>query len=118
MKKPFSAYRFTILLALIVSLLGAVCYSPLILKKGKHVASKQTDKKANGKQTTQELNISQHVLSTISFSLHIGTGLTADIFEYSYFGLPFEVVHKIQTPLFRSSYLENIFPFAISAQAP
>jgi hypothetical protein len=117
MKKPFSTYRFTILLALIVSLLGAVCYSPLLLKKKKHTITKQNDSKSQD-QHTQELNIAQHVLSTFSFSLYPTPGLAGDVFEHTYFGLPFEVVRKIHTTLFRSSYLENIFPFAISAQAP
>ncbi len=121
MKKTVSTYRFTFLIALIFSMLGAVCYAP-VLKAHTHATTKVGKNDAKGddsdKQHEHVLTIAQHVLSTISFSFESNSDLVPSAFSNLQFGLPFEIVHQIVSASFSNSYLENIFPFAISAQAP
>lgn len=118
MKKTFSTYRFAFLVALIFAMLGAVCYAP-VLKAETHAIVKN-DKKGDDSASQDEhvLTIGQHVLSTISFSFESNSDLIPSSFSTLQFGLPFEVVHQIISASFSNSYLANIFPFAISAQAP
>jgi hypothetical protein len=118
MKKSFSVYRFAFLFALIFTMLGAVCYSPVLKAETQTIAATDKQDSDSKKNHEQILTIAQHVLSTISFSFESNSDLIPGAFEYVHFGLPFEVIHRILSASFQNSYLENIFPFAISAQAP
>lgn len=118
MKKQVSTYRYLLLFALIFTMLGAVCYSP-ILKANSETVAKNETKKSNKEHTVEQvITIDHHVFSSLSFSFDSNTAFISTLFEYVHFGLPFEVSHSIVSASFQSSYLENIFPFAISAQAP
>ena len=118
MKKSHSAYRFTLLFALILTMLGAVSYSPILKANTKTVSKSETKKEDASEQTEHVLTIGQHVLSSLSFSFETNTDYISSTIDFIHFCLPFEVVHQILSASFQSSYLSNIFPFAISAQAP
>lgn len=118
MKKPVSTYRYLLLFALIFTMLGAVCYSPIMKADSKSVAQKEAKKTGAGHSSEHILTIDHHVFSSLSFSFDSGNALVATLFESVQFGLPFEVSHSIVSASFQNSYLANIFPFAISAQAP
>ena len=118
MKKSHSAYRFTLLFALILTMLGAVSYSPILKANTKTVSKSETKKEDSSEQTEHVLTIGQHVLSSLSFSFETNTDYISSTIDFIHFCLPFEVVHQILSASFQSSYLSNIFPFAISAQAP
>jgi len=118
MKKAVSTYRFAVLFALIFAMLGAVCFAPILKAQTKTVSSANKQNKETDNTNEHVLTIAHHVLSTISFSFECNSDLIPSAFEYLHFGLPFEVIHRILSASFQNSYLENIFPFAISAQAP
>ncbi len=118
MKKSINPTRYILLFALIFAMLGAVCYSPIVRADSKTVA-KNISKESDSEKTSAEiLTITQHVLCNISFSFECNAALLPTNFECTSFGSPFEVFYKIISASFQNSYLENIFPFAISAQAP
>ena len=118
MKKQVSTYRYLLLFALIFTMLGAVCYSP-VLKANSETITKNETKKTDKEHTVEQvITIDHHVFSSLSFSFDSNTAFLSTLFECVHFGLPFEVSHSIVSASFQSSYLENIFPFAISAQAP
>lgn len=118
MKNTYSAYRFTLLFALIVTMLGAVSYSPILKANTKTVAKSSPENENADHQTEHTLTIGQHVLSSLSFSFECNTDYISAIIDFFNFYLPFEVVRPILSACFQNSYLNNIFPFAISAQAP
>ncbi|MGN6645942.1 MAG: hypothetical protein ACTHJT_05375 [Cytophaga sp.] len=118
MKKQYSSYYFTLLFALILTMLGAVCYSPILHANTKAVAEKAPKDDNSATKAEQTITIGQHVASTLSFSFESNTDLISSGFDFVHFGLPFEVVHRVLSAIFQNSYLSNIFPFAISAQAP
>gem|GEM_PF-1577654 len=118
MKKSVSTYKYLLLFALIFTMLGAVCYSPILKADSKTIAKNET-KKSNKERTSEHvITIDHHVFSSLSFSFDSNTTFLSTLFEFVHFGLPFEVSHSIVSASFQNSYLENIFPFAISAQAP
>ncbi len=118
MKNTCSIYRFTLLFALILTMLGAVSYSPILNANTKTVAKSTNEKENADQQATHILTIGQHVLSSLSFSFECNTDYISSAIDFLHFYLPFEVVHQILSASFQNSYLNNIFPFAISAQAP
>ncbi|WP_018343318.1 hypothetical protein [Cytophaga aurantiaca] len=118
MKKSVLTYRYLLLFALIFTMLGAVCYSPILKADSKSIAKSETKKSEKGHSSQHVLTIDHHVFSSLSFSFDSDNALFSDLFEYLQFGLPFEVSHSIVSASFQNSYLANIFPFAISAQAP
>ncbi|ABG57407.1 hypothetical protein CHU_0114 [Cytophaga hutchinsonii ATCC 33406] len=118
MKSTYSTYRFTLLFALILTMLGAVSYSPVLKANTKTVAKSADEKEKANQQTEHILTIGQHVLSSLSFSFESNTDYISPDIDIFHFCLPFEVVHQIVSASFQNSYLNNIFPFAISAQAP
>lgn len=118
MKKPYSIFRFILLVALVLTMLGAVCYSPILKANTKTVSKSETKKEDPSEQTEHVLTIGQHVLSSLSFSFESNLDFISSNFDLNHFCLPFEVVHQILSASFQNSYLNNIFPFAISAQAP
>ena len=118
MKKTVSTYRYLLLFALIFTMLGAVCYSP-ILKADSETVAKNETKKSNKENASEHIiTIDHHVFSSLSFSFDSDTTFLSTTFEFVHFGLPFEVSRSITSAIFQNSYLENIFPFAISPQAP
>lgn len=118
MKKRYSISLFTLLFALVLTMLGAVYYSP-ILKANSVAACKSESKEKDTKQQTDHvLTIGQHVLSSLSFSFESNTDYISTDVDFIHFCLPFEVIHRVLSASFQNSYLSNIFPFAISAQAP
>lgn len=118
MKKPYSISSFTLLFALVLTMLGAVCYSPFLKANTKTVAKSAAKEKDAKQQTEHVLTIGQHVLSSLSFSFESNTDYISSDIDFVHFCLPFEVVHRVLSASFQNSYLSNIFPFAISAQAP
>lgn len=119
MKQSILSYRFVFLFAVIASLLTAVCYGPAV-QKCESISNnvEESTKDEDHASHEQTLTIAQHVVTTISFSIHPDAKLPATLFEYIHFGFSSEVVDKIVSVLFSISYLENIFPFSISPQAP
>ena len=117
MKKAISTYRFVLHCALIVAMLGTVCYSPL-LKSDIKTVSKNETKEDGDTQSEQILTITHQVISPVSFSFESNSDLLPADFDFIHFCLPFDVVHTVVSAIFQNSYLNNIFPFAISAQAP
>ena len=118
MKKSYSISRFTLLFALVLTMLGAVCYSPILKANTPTVAKTDAKEKHTKEQTEHVLTIGQHVSSSLSFSFESNTDYISSTVDFIHFCLPFEVVHSILSASFQNSYLSNIFPFAISAQAP
>lgn len=118
MKKPVSTYTYLLLFALILTMLGAVCYSPILKADSKTISKQETKKSDTDPTSGHILTIDHHVFSTLSFSFDSNTTCIYSNFECIQFGLPFEVVHTLISACFQNSYLENIFPFTISAQAP
>lgn len=118
MKKSVSTYRYLLLFALIFTMLGAVCYSPILKADSKTIAKNESKKSSKEHASEHVITIDHHVFSSLSFSFDPNTTFLSTVFEFVHFGLPFEVSHSIVSASFQNSYLENIFPFAISAQAP
>lgn len=98
-------------------MLGAICCSPLIRTDIKTVSKGET-KEERDTQSKQILTITHQVLSSVSFSFESNSALLPTNVDFIHFCLPFDVVHTILSASFQNSYLNNIFPFAISAQAP
>lgn len=118
MKKSVSTYTYLLLFVLIFTMLGAVCYSPVLKAHSKSIAKNET-KKTNKEQASEHsITIDHHVFSSLSFSFDSNLTFLPTVLEFVHFGLPFEVFHSIISASFQNSYLENIFPFSISAQAP
>lgn len=99
-------------------MLGAVCYSPILKADSKSIVKKETKKSDKDHSSEHILTIDHHVFSSLSFSFDSDPALFSTLLEFVQFGLPFEVSHSIVSASFQNSYLANIFPFAISAQAP
>lgn len=118
MKKSVSTYTYLLLFALIFTMLGAVCYSPVLKADSETIAKKEAKKSTKEQASEHIITIDHHVFSSLSFSFDSNTTFLASVFEFVHFGLPFEVLHSITSASFQNSYLENIFPFAISPQAP
>ena len=118
MKKSVLTYRYLLLFALIFTMLGAVCYSPVLKADSETIAKKETKKSTKEQSSEHIITIDHHVFSSLSFSFDSNTTFLSTLFEFVHFGLPFQVSHSIVSASFQNSYLENIFPFAISAQAP
>lgn len=118
MKKSVSAYTYLLLFALIFTMLGAVCYSPVLRADSKKISNIETKKSDKKQASEHSIKIDHHVFSSLSFSFDSNLTFLSTVFESVHFGLPFEVFHSIISASFQNSYLENIFPFAISAQAP
>jgi hypothetical protein len=118
MKKTVSPYSYLLLFALILTMLGAVCYSPILKADSKTIAKSEIEKAKKESAAEHVITIDHHVFSSLSFSFDSNTTFLSTFFEFVHFGLPFEVAHSIVSASFQNSYLENIFPFAISAQAP
>lgn len=118
MKKPYSISRFTLLFALVLTMLGAVCYSPILKADTKAAEKNDAKEKGSEQQSEHVLTIGQHVLSSLSFTFTSNLDYISSNIDFIHFCLPFEVVHSILSASFQNSYLNNIFPFAISAQAP
>ena len=118
MKKSVSTYKYLLLFALIFTMLGAVCYSPILKADSKTIAKNETKKSNKERASEHVITIDHHVFSSLSFSFDPNTTFLSTLSEFIHFGLPFEVSHSIVSASFQNSYLENIFPFAISAQAP
>ena len=120
MKKNSSTYRCLILFALVFTMLGALCYSPILKAHSKTIVSntKENDKSNKNVASEHFITIDHHLANSISFSFDANGSWLLTPFKKILFALPFESEHVVTSATFQSSYLKNIFPFAISAQAP
>jgi hypothetical protein len=119
MKKNKFTYRHLILFALVFTMLGALCYSPILKSQSKSIISSKENKKSEKGSTSEHfITIDHHLANSISFSFDANANWFFSTFEKIHFALPFEFEHEVISAIFQNSYLKNIFPFAISAQAP
>jgi hypothetical protein len=118
MDKNRFTYRHLILFALVFTMLGALCYSPILKAQSKSIAIKKSKKSDKGASSEHFITIDHHLANSISFSFDTNTNWLLSTFEKINFALPFEFEHVVISAIFQNSYLKNIFPFAISAQAP
>lgn len=120
MKNPNSTYKHLLLFALVITMLGAICYSPILKAHSKTIVTNTNENEKSHKNVASEhfITIDNHLSNSISFSFDANGNWLITTFKEIQFALPFEFEHVVQSAIFQNSYLKNIFPFSISAQAP